>query len=142
MASVATQHLINGFGYSLPVIVVDSAFSGVAWYICISIFIRIFITFRNYESLYFWSIILTAIGVFFQPISYLLKDFQVANLMGLEVLSTLSWYLMVTGQAVVLNSRLHLIVMNPRDINWVWYMIVINFFILHVPTSVLTFCVS
>jgi len=44
---------------------------------------------------------------------------------------------MVTGQSVVLYSRLHLIVEDKSKTRWVLYMIIINFFILHVPTTVL-----
>lgn len=49
---------------------------------------------------------------------------------------------MITGQAVVLWSRLHLIVYGKRGdkiLKWTRNMIVINAFILHIPTTVLTF---
>lgn len=45
---------------------------------------------------------------------------------------------MVTGQAFVLYSRLHLVVRNPRTLHLVLAMIITNAFVLHVPTIVFT----
>lgn len=47
---------------------------------------------------------------------------------------------MITGQAVVLWSRLHLIVSGQRGdriLQWTKYMIITNVLILHVPTSIM-----
>jgi hypothetical protein len=44
---------------------------------------------------------------------------------------------MVTGQSVVLYSRLHLVTTHARYSRWVLYMIIFNFFALHIPTTVL-----
>ncbi|GIK05067.1 hypothetical protein Aspvir_009166 [Aspergillus viridinutans] len=53
------------------------------------------------------------------------------------VLTVLGWYAMVTGQSVVLYSRLHLVTSDAKNIRWVLYMIIINFCILHVPVTIL-----
>ncbi|KAF9895325.1 hypothetical protein FE257_000229 [Aspergillus nanangensis] len=55
----------------------------------------------------------------------------------MSVLVCLGWYGMVTGQSVVLWSRLHLIVHHPRQIRWVLYMIITSFFVFHVPVTIL-----
>jgi hypothetical protein len=44
---------------------------------------------------------------------------------------------MVTGQSVALYSRLHLIVSDKAKTRWVLIMIIVNFFILHVPVTIL-----
>ncbi|KAL5361494.1 hypothetical protein BJX96DRAFT_152118 [Aspergillus floccosus] len=44
---------------------------------------------------------------------------------------------MVTGQSVVLYSRLHLVTTEARRRRWVLYMIITNFFVLHVPVTIL-----
>jgi hypothetical protein len=44
---------------------------------------------------------------------------------------------MVTGQSVVLYSRLHLVTTHARYSRWVLYMIIFNFFALHIPTTIL-----
>ena len=45
----------------------------------------------------------------------------------------------MTGQAFVLYSRLHLVLSNRSRLRLLFWMIVLNFFILHLPTTVLTF---
>ena len=53
-----------------------------------------------------------------------------------------AWYAMVTGQAVVLWSRLHLVVSGKRGdriLRLTKYMIITNVLILHLPTTVLSF---
>ncbi len=55
---------------------------------------------------------------------------------------TIGWYPMVTGQALVLWSRLHLIVIGARGdkiIKYTKWMIIVNAICLHIPTTVLTF---
>ena len=51
----------------------------------------------------------------------------------------IGWYAMVTGQAVVLYSRLHLVMFRIRKVRWVLWMIITNFCILHIPMTVLFF---
>jgi hypothetical protein len=51
----------------------------------------------------------------------------------------IGWYAMVTGQAVVLYSRLRLVVLDTSRVRWVLWMIVANVCILHVPMTVLFF---
>ncbi|KAJ5976464.1 hypothetical protein N7481_010171 [Penicillium waksmanii] len=51
----------------------------------------------------------------------------------------LGWYAMVTGQAVVLYSRVHLLAPIECKTRWILWMIVVNAFILHVPMTVLFF---
>jgi hypothetical protein len=49
----------------------------------------------------------------------------------------IGWYGMVTGQSVVLYSRLHLVVLDVSQVRWVLWMIIANVCILHVPMTVL-----
>ena len=46
---------------------------------------------------------------------------------------------MVTGQSVVLYSRLHLVLYDKKLLRRILYMICINAVLLHIPTSVLNF---
>ena len=46
---------------------------------------------------------------------------------------------MVTGQAFVLYSRLHLVVRNPRTLRLILFMIIFDAIALHVPTIVFTY---
>jgi hypothetical protein len=52
---------------------------------------------------------------------------------------TIGWWTMVTGQSIVLYSRLHLVLRDERIFSWILRLIVLNIFILHVPTTILTY---
>ncbi|KAI9765335.1 MAG: hypothetical protein M1839_005520 [Geoglossum umbratile] len=52
------------------------------------------------------------------------------------VIITIGWYSMVTGQALVLYSRLHIVVRDSRKIRWVLYMIATNATLFHFSTTI------
>jgi hypothetical protein len=58
--------------------------------------------------------------------------------LSVTVLS-IGWWTMVTGQSVVLYSRLHLVLGDERILRWVLRLIVLNVFVLHIPTTILTY---
>lgn len=105
----------------------------------------IFLTFKRYHGLYFWCLLISGIGVTPYALGFLLKFMNLApgNLKWLAIsLLTIGWYALVTGQALVLWSRLHLIVNGTRGdriIKYTKWMIIIDAICLHIPTTVLTF---
>jgi hypothetical protein len=128
---------------TLPMAMTLAAFAAVSWYNSLDLILRVFITFRRFNGLYFWSLIIASLGVFFYPLVFLMKDFNVWRHPYINsVIIVLSWYAMVTGQAIVLYSRLYLIVRNERKIKWVLAMIIFNFCVFHISTTVLLFGVS
>lgn len=110
----------------------------IACYIAVDISICIFITFKRYTGLYFWSM---------QILSWSLLANNIANMTyfialviprwGMGTFSVFSWSIMVSSQALVLYSRLHLIVLDPRQIRWVPWMIGISLTVLLIPRTVL-----
>src|ERR1700712_2005699 len=52
-------------------------------------------------------------------------------------LMTLGWLILVPGQSLVLYSRLHLISQNRALLRFVFWLIIIDTFVLCVPTTVL-----
>ncbi|KAL8791231.1 MAG: hypothetical protein Q9213_000188 [Squamulea squamosa] len=50
----------------------------------------------------------------------------------------IGWVTMVTGQAFVLYSRLHLVVRNQKTLRYLLWMIIVNAFCFHIPTIVFT----
>lgn len=124
----------------LAVKIYISIFTAVAWYNAIELVVLIFVTFRNFRGLYFWSLLVSStVGVCLHALGFMLKFFNLTATWVFLVVLTVGWYCMVTGQSVVLYSRLHLIVRNPNVLQRVLYMIIIDALILHVPTTVLTF---
>ncbi|KAJ6016596.1 hypothetical protein N7540_011187 [Penicillium herquei] len=63
---------------------------------------------------------------------------QASNL-ATSVPFIIGWYAMVTGQAVVLYSRLNLVVQSRAIQRFVLWMIIVNACILHIPMTVLFF---
>ncbi|KAJ5161466.1 hypothetical protein N7492_006858 [Penicillium capsulatum] len=127
-------------GNSLGVHITIATFVGVAWYNVLELIVLIFLTFKRYHGPYFWSMLVSSVGILPYSVGYLIKFFALTSATWLPVtLLTIGWWTMVTGQSFVLYSRLHLVLENARILRLVKGMIVMNIFLLHVPTTVLTY---
>ena len=117
-----------------------AAFTAIAWFNVTELNVLIFVRFKVYRSLYFWALLISSWGTFLHAISFLFKFFLVIrNGWATSTLITIGWWAMVTGQSLVLYSRLNFIENRVRILRFVVCMIVIDFFLLHLPTTVLTF---
>lgn len=127
-------------GDSLAIKISFGTFLGVAWYNSLELCVLVFVTFNQFRGLYFWSLLITAVfGVLPYSLGFFLKYFRLGSIWLSLVLLTVGWWIMVTGQAFVLYSRLHLVLRDQTILRYVLYMIVANVVLLHVPTTVLTF---
>ncbi len=127
-------------GTTLPLAMTLSAFTAIAWYNVVDLNVMIWITFKRRHGLYFYSLLASSWGVFIYALAFLMKFFQVWKNNYVSVaLITIGWYAMVTGQSLVLYSRLHLVVRDKEKIKWVLWMIIVDVFLFHFPTTVLTF---
>lgn len=116
-----------------------AAFFAVAWYNVIELVILVFSTFKRYHGLYFWSLLIATVGIIPYSIGFGLKLFQLTHLNPLSVtILTIGYWTMVTGQSLVLYSRLHLVLQNQKILRRVLWMIIIDAIILHIPTTTLT----
>jgi len=104
---------------------------------------NVFYTFRRYKGLYFYSVLATTWGVTIHAIGFILK-FCVpeCNWILATVLAEIGWVGMVTGFAVVLYSRMGLLVRSQKVRRWALAMIIFDAFAFHVPTIVFQFGVS
>jgi len=98
-----------------------------------------FDVFKHYRGLYFWSMQVASWGILVHTVPAMTRFVSQAPNLPMSILFMIGWYAMVTGQAVVLYSRLHLVVSDMSKVRWVLWMIITNFFILHVPMTVLFF---
>ncbi|KAJ5771599.1 hypothetical protein N7520_002128 [Penicillium odoratum] len=99
--------------------------------------------FTHYRGLYFWSLQVASWGILVHAIPAQIRYMEVASSMSVALPFLIGWYAMVTGQAVVLYSRLHLVASSdPQSFRWVLWMIIINVFIFHVPMSILLLAVN
>lgn len=106
-------------------------------YNVIEITISIFTTFKFRRGLYFWSMLIATFGILLHAISVFLRYFALAPNFPMCVLICIGWYAMVNGQSVVLFSRLHLVTTYDRYSCWMLYMIIFNFCVLQIPTTIL-----
>ncbi|KAH6715666.1 hypothetical protein BKA61DRAFT_733566 [Leptodontidium sp. MPI-SDFR-AT-0119] len=130
----------GGLHSTEPILLTIAAFTAIAWYNCVELNVMIWLRFKKHKGLYFWSLLVCSWGIVLHALSFLAKFFQVWKNDYVSVtIITIGWYAMVTGQSLVLYSRLHLVMHDNRKIKWVLYMIIIDVFLFHVPTTVLTF---
>ncbi|KAJ5394731.1 hypothetical protein N7509_006518 [Penicillium cosmopolitanum] len=127
-------------GNSNVVRITIATFLGVALYNVIELVVLIFLTFKRYQGPYFWSMLIASMGILPYSVGYLIKFFGLTSATWVPLtLLTVGWWTMVTGESFVLYSRLHLVLQNLRVLRLVKGMIIMNIFILHVPTTVLTY---
>ena len=125
---------------AFPMYMTISAFTAVAWAFAFELNIAIYFTFKRKRGLYFWSLILSSWGCILHGLGFLLKFFYPStNVYLVNTIVAVGWWSMVTGQAVVLYSRLHLVLKNGRILKFILGMIIWNAITLHIPTSVLTY---
>jgi hypothetical protein len=134
MAREVDAGVVGGVYASLPILMTMAAFLAISLYNVVEVTFLIFTVFKQRRGLYFWSLIVATWGIAPHAIGFVLKFFQVTTL---DLLSSaiigFGWVCMVTGQSVVLYSRLHLVVRDQTRIKWVLYMIIFDAIALGVP---------
>lgn len=97
-------------------------------------------TFKRRGGLYFWSFIVATCGIALYGLGFLIKALQLDCPSWLyTTLIVIGWYWMVTGQSLVLYSRLHLLLRNEFRLRLVLAMIITNAVICHVPITVMVY---
>ena len=119
-----------------------ASFAGVAIYNSIELLYIIFSTFKRRSGLYFWSLSISTLGIPPYVFGFMFKFYEVAkSILAIEICMAfviIGWCMMVTGQSVVLYSRLHLVVTDRKKLRWILGMIIVDAFICHVPIAVLS----
>lgn len=101
------------------------------WNAC-EIFLVVWWTFKRRRTLYFWSLMLAAFGVIICSVAQVI-DFSLGSQNGMfvVVLGSAGWIPMVTGQSLVLYSRLHLLWVDSRIMTFLLTMIIFNGLTMH-----------
>lgn len=104
------------------------------------------LTFKHYRGLYFYSVLVSGLAIIPYTIGFALDLLDVVGgtaRYAAITLITVGWWPMVSGQALVLWSRLHLIVpkgpRGERIVRWTGWMILVDAVIFHLPTTVFTY---
>ena len=111
-----------------------------AVYMSFLIDLKVITIFKRRTTLYFWSLLVTSWGIIGHSLGVFLKWFiGSCPWVVFTAFSSFGWWAMVTGQSLVLYSRLHLVVRNDKVLRAVLIMIIVNFFLFQVPTTLLKF---
>lgn len=119
--------------------------TGLAMYNACELVTFIFLTFNYSKGLYFWSLLVASLGIIPYALGFLIKYMNITtgNVRWLAIaLNTVGWYAMVTGQALVLWSRLHLVLYGEnreKILRFTKWMIAFHAVVLHIPTTILSF---
>ncbi|KAG9191147.1 hypothetical protein G6011_09235 [Alternaria panax] len=90
----------------------------------LEVFVRIFRRFRSYRGVYFYALISASLGVIIHAFGYFIRNYNVSDSAPLEItMACGGGILMITGQSIVLWSRLHLISPGRKD-KWLLYVII------------------
>ncbi|KAJ5644179.1 uncharacterized protein N7484_006686 [Penicillium longicatenatum] len=117
-----------------------AAFSAIAWYNAIELIILCFVSFKRHRGCYFWSMLIASSAIIPHCLGYVCLFFPTGVSPYVCVtLIIVGWISMVTGQSVVLWSRLHLVLQNTKVLWGVLWMIIIDVVLFHVPTTVLLY---
>jgi hypothetical protein len=111
--------------------------SALALYNALELTLLIFTTFHHYRGLYFWSLVLASGGVIPYVLGFIIEYFRLSYMALGIAIDTTGWILMVTGQSVVLYSRLWLVfgAGHHRLLQAVKWMIIINGTVFHGSTA-------
>jgi hypothetical protein len=124
-------------GATLIIIVV---FLSLSFYNVIDLSCIIWATFKRRSGLYFWSFVVATWAIAVYSSGFLIKAVEPACPgWAYMTLVVPGWCFMVTGQSVVLYSRLHIVMRNEARLRLVLIMIVTNAIVGHIPTSVLAY---
>lgn len=124
--------------------IVIASFTTIAWYNVLELTVLIHAFFKRRAGFYYYSLLVATYGIAVHCLGQFLKFYHVGDTghkatdIGYTVVAFSGWCAMVTGQSIVLYSRLHLVVQAPW-VRWVLIYVIADGVILHGVTGVLTF---
>lgn len=131
------------FGSELqPAIIhVITSFLSIALYNVLELNYVLFLTFKRRRGLYFWSFFAATWGIALYSVGFVIKDFDLLTSIPFfyTTLIVVGWCAMVTGQSMVLYSRLHLIAYHRTLLRCILGMIVANAILFQIPTVILCY---
>ena len=124
--------------YSAESVIVTLAIA-LSLYNTLELFLAISATFKKWRGLYFWSMLISTIGVVLYALGMMLMYFELCVLWLSKVILDVGWVTMVVFQSLVLYSRLGLVLDSDRILRAVRWMIIFNSFTLVTLTIIFDF---
>ncbi|KAK5988639.1 hypothetical protein PT974_10125 [Cladobotryum mycophilum] len=117
-------------------------FISIALYNVLELGIHISTTFKRFRGLYCWSFLLATCGIVLNAVGFLLRSlrdrYDLSPYLYCAIILA-GWFPMVTGQSLVLYSRLHIVLHSEKLLRFVLIMIIANTIWLGVPLTTLLF---
>ena len=113
--------------------------STLATYNAFELLLMILSRLKERRSLLFVSLVVATTGVFPYLIGLISEYFQLFSFWVCMLLSTVGWICLISGQAVVLYSRLGLILQDHRILKAVKWMIIVDAFVFHTSTTIVQY---
>ncbi|KAJ4293612.1 hypothetical protein N0V90_008895 [Kalmusia sp. IMI 367209] len=144
--AIASEDSGIGTDVKLPFVnsLVIASFTTIAWYNVLELTVLIQTFFKRRAGFYYYSLLVATYGIFIHCLGQFLKFYHIndngskSTDIGYTVIAFSGWCAMVTGQSIVLYSRLHLVV-QAHWVRWVLIYIIVDGVVLHGVTGVLTF---
>jgi len=119
------------------------SFLTIAWYNVAELTVLIHTFVKRHRGWYYFSLLIATWGIFFHGLGTFLKFYHINDhIPGSSVADTIiawcGWCMMVTGQSIVLYSRMHLVV-QARWTRLILIYIIVDGIVLHGVTGVFTF---
>lgn len=119
------------------------ALTGMAWFNGVELLWTILVSFQRWTGKYFFCLIVASLGVLVYQLNVFFMIFAPHfRAHGVIACIGIGWSMMVTGQSLVLWSRLHLVCRSPLKLKLILYMIIGNAVCLHGPQFIFSLLVS
>jgi hypothetical protein len=125
--------------HSLATVAPILIFSTIAVTMSLELLSTIWFKFKRRRGLYFYTLLLSTVGVILFTLGLTLKFFAPAPVEVPLLFVSLGWTLASSGQSMILYSRLHLVVVHAQWLRWVLGVIVVHA-LLTDPLVIVFFC--
>ncbi|KAI7530408.1 hypothetical protein KC331_g14686, partial [Hortaea werneckii] len=107
----------------------------------VMLMLLIFTTFRKCHGLYFWALVVASSAIIPYQIGFMIEYFQLTSQLAGLIITTWGWPAMVTGQSLVLYSRLGIVLGKGQAhvLKAVKWMVIVDGVVFHVSTTVIVF---
>jgi len=137
MSTIVGYQYFDGRWDSPSIILITTA--AVALYNSCELLLMVVVRFKQWRSLLFISLVVASTGIIPYYVGYMIEYFQWTAYWVAMTISSIGWVMLITGQSVVLYSRLGLILNDRRILTGVKWMIIVDAIIFHIPTTVVQY---
>ncbi|KAH6715765.1 hypothetical protein BKA61DRAFT_333304 [Leptodontidium sp. MPI-SDFR-AT-0119] len=103
----------------------------------IELLLLVVITFKRRTGLYFWSLLVTSCSILPYSVGFFIAYIRISHHLLGDILNNIGWAILITGQSIVLYSRLGLLLQSKRTLRNLLTFILVNGFVLYTTTTIL-----